>query len=315
MLGALSLSFVAAVGSSSTTLLPADGPSSSTCCSKVRFFVLNLEGRADRLRAFSAALPSCAKQAGACRIPGVNGKGLNASLPTSLISSDTWLRARAKTAAGIPSVGSNDLTVGSVGLYVAHALAWRQIVDEGIEMAVVAEDDTIFFSPSFETELEALCSTNGTWDFLQLQNDDNSWSKTAADLRGVAARPNGAASLHMRKSAYNLGFYALTNQGARRALGLSFPMKRQLDAECGPLRAGLSSDRVGMFLPPIAQCSSRDSDAQVRPADLVLSTTELLPDCQSMDLFAGHEGAAAAVDAVLAAHAAHGEGAAPAQSC
>ena len=33
--------------------------------------------------------------------------------------------AQARTAAGTPSVGSNALTVGAVGLTVSHALAWR----------------------------------------------------------------------------------------------------------------------------------------------------------------------------------------------
>jgi len=300
-------------GASDAVLLPADAPS---CCSRLRFFVINIEHRADRLHAFGSALPQCARDAGTCRVAGIEGKLLGEQLPTSLIAASTWDHARAKTAAGIPSVGSNDLTVGSVGLTVAHALAWRQMVEENIEMAIVAEDDTVFYAPSFASEVEKLCAANGTWDFLQLQNDDKSWSKTSADLYGVDARAAQDTSLLMGQTAYNLGFYALTNRGARQALGLSFPMARQLDAECGPLRAGIPSSRVGMFVPPLAQCSTKDSDAQVRPTNLELDTTDSqIPDCAGMSAFSGSKGAAAAVSAVLDAHQVKGEGSAPVQSC
>ena len=84
-------------------------------------------------------------------------------------------------------------------------------------------------------------------------------------------------------------------------------MSRQLDAECGPLRAGFASTRVGMFVPPLVQCSSRDTDTQVGAATLELNTAEVLPDCEGMGAYSGGEGAAEAVAAVAAAHHLMGE--------
>ena len=164
------------------------------------------------------------------------------------------------------------------------------------------------------------------------------------------------ASLQPSRPSPQLGFYALSNRGARSALGLSFPMSRQLDAECGPLRAGMPSERVGMFVPPLAQCSNSDTDAQVQPppsrgpcvlrpvargrgtdslfagcshdqsvpthaqvGEFIMlkgdTTSVTMPDCRNMSEYAGAEGAALAVSAVLAASRLHGNGTAPAQAC
>ena len=71
-----------------------------------------------------------------------------------------------------------------------------------------------------------------------------------------------------------------------------------------------------MFVPPLVQCSTHDTNTQVAgSATLELDTAEVLPDCEGSGAYAGSEGAADAVAAVVAAHQLMGEGQAVAQKC
>ena len=112
--------------SSSASLLPSGGTggaggaaSGHSCCSRLRFYVINLERREDRLREITAAFPACARER-ACRVSGIEGDMLARQLNSSLIAPDVWDLVQARTAARIKSVGSNNLTVGAVGLTVAQ---------------------------------------------------------------------------------------------------------------------------------------------------------------------------------------------------
>ena len=95
-------------------------------------------------------------------------------------------------------------------------------------MAVIAEDDTLFYSPTFAADLEELCAKKGTWDFVQLQNDDPSWSKSSADAMGASARgPSHARSI----------------PGSRAAPGPARSPSRRKDSRTG--RAAAVSSRTG----------------------------------------------------------------------
>ena len=126
LLALLALSRVSpdlSAASSSASLLPSGGAggaaSGHSCCSRLRFYVINLERREDRLRELTAAFPACARER-ACRVSGIEGDMLARQLNSSLIAPDVWDLVQARTAARIKSVGSNNLTVGAVGLTVAQ---------------------------------------------------------------------------------------------------------------------------------------------------------------------------------------------------
>ena len=64
-----------------------------------------------------------------------------------------------------------NLTVGEIGCYASHRLAWKKLVDENISQAIILEDDSIL-SNTFIEVLENL-SRLKEWDIIKLADDRN----------------------------------------------------------------------------------------------------------------------------------------------
>uniref|UniRef100_A0A7S3BFQ3 Glycosyl transferase family 25 domain-containing protein n=1 Tax=Haptolina ericina TaxID=156174 RepID=A0A7S3BFQ3_9EUKA len=223
--------------------------------------VINLARRQDRLNTFDAAAARANWFPSRCRIPAVDGAALPASMSPQLISDGRYAAAVHRTRQHISTPKGVNLTMGSVGLYFSHALAWRHIVDRGLTAALIAEDDIVHYSPDFMAHLRRLPPPNDCWDYIQLQ----SCHRGKRDLEGVGSSVNTKSRL-LNASACCMGLYVMSNSGARRALQAVFPIRKegQLDGRRESLR---SKCRGFRFDPPIAQQAGdlQDSDAQIFP--------------------------------------------------
>jgi len=241
--------------------------SSGGCARNLTGLVINMKDRSDRLKRFESRLPDTLKGR-VFRVPGIEGKSLPSSVPAELVSSSVLEAVK---------IGSRQkrwptmATPGTLGLYLAHQLAWSRIVSNNLSAAIVFEDDAIFFADDFEPLLNAACTQLTTVDYIQLQWDDCGPVGTACGTAGAwlkgtiekpAQRPNVPTML-VDGTLPCAGAYLMTHAGARRALEATRPIRAdlQLDADASPFRTEL---RTRMMTPPIVQChDGSDSDAQV----------------------------------------------------
>jgi len=258
-----------------------DGP--SICdASSIPTLVINLPKRTDRWSAFTAAQPQWMRER-TIRVDGINGSALPSEMPASIIAPDVWTEAISRTVHEVWTSGTQ-LTQGAVGLAMAHASAWRRIVDANIPVAMIAEDDLRFYTHDFASWVEKVCTTavhvkpdgSETYDLVQLQNCHQGWEKPGSGDAGcdascmamtvddvLSTREAGYTMLQDNME-YCLGLYLITQRGARNALRAAFPITKQLDTPTyaqGPLKA-LNTSRV---VPPVAQCDERlvGSDVQI----------------------------------------------------
>jgi len=226
-----------------------------------------------------------------CRVTGVNGAILPEHLAEHMVDPGDWAGARNRTLQGIPTIGIA-LTMGSVGLALGHARAWAHIVESGVRMAIVAEDDAIFFAPTYQQELQASCSDALTdhAHHVLLQWCEGPgfgamppmWNKAQGDAAGIsdadfmAIRPDWTKRIRMDTSAeYCQGFSLITAEGARMMLDSIFPLRVQIDTPCwddqGEACGATRQPRLRTILniPPIVQVDERkgESDAQIHSPD------------------------------------------------
>lgn len=169
--------------------------------------VINLARRQDRLNTFDAAAARANWFPSRCRIPAVDGAALPASMSPQLISDGRYAAAVHRTRQHISTPKGVNLTMGSVGLYFSHALAWRHIVDRGLTAALIAEDDIVHYSPDFMAHLRRLPPPNDSWDYIQLQ----SCHRGKRDLEGVGSSVNTKSRL-LNASACCMGLYVMSNR-------------------------------------------------------------------------------------------------------
>ncbi len=80
------------------------------------------------------------------------------------------------------------LSATEIGVFLSHRSAWRRIVDDGLDFAVIFEDDAQIDPAAFHTLIEFVSEERAAWDYVLMP---------AAPIRSGAAvvRRRGALSL------------------------------------------------------------------------------------------------------------------------
>jgi len=206
--------------------------------------------------------------------------------PSSLVA-DGWITEAAMYQAVNGTDGWPAMTAGGIGLYLAHADAWQQIIKMKLDYGIIFEDDLTLFAPSFESHVSSVLAKHDqvvnnswSWDLLYLQRDNKAWPKRRASQNVPKDEPRIPMGVYLADPVVVpidpgevvpcTGAYILTRQGAEKLLSNSFPMHDQLDWQLGNV-PGL---RRASFSPPVAQCweiyrdrngeRHRDTDVQQR---------------------------------------------------
>lgn len=258
---------------------------------RLSVMVLNLDARPDRLRRLAATLADSETGAGTkmpfshgqvCRIPAVNTSAVgNDLVGTGVIDAEVWQRA-VDVSIHHNQVTSTELSRGSVGCFLSHALAWKRMVDLSLPAALILEDDTSVLSPVMRRRFQSFSSDlPADWKMVQL----NGCFRYHGDRQWWWGAPWGpAAGLHATNRSVPVdlnscnratgdgkercpqcqGAYLLSLEGAKYMLKNSFPMTLQFDSS--PAFAGLPGHYYSD--PPLAmQFASDDSDDQAYVSD------------------------------------------------
>ena len=115
----------------------------------------------------------------------------------------------------IPYFPPSQLRPGEVGCYASHLLAFRQMVDDDLEHALVLEDDSIFDAAAIDVAAETLEVLPPAWDFVHLAGRDRT--------RPFAYRPLCKVGKERTLVRYSrvpssCGAYLISAGGARKLL-------------------------------------------------------------------------------------------------
>jgi glycosyl transferase, family 25 len=114
------------------------------------------------------------------------------------------------------------LTATEVGVFLSHRSAWRRIVDDGLDSAVIFEDDAQIDPAAFTALIEFVTEERAAWDYVLMP---------AAPVRGgVAIVRRGALAL-LRPDAPPLRAIAqiVSRSAAMRLLDRTLPFDRPVD--------------------------------------------------------------------------------------
>ena len=255
--------------------------------------VINLDSRPDRLAKLATTLkntsgaevPFGLEQT--CRLPAVMSKAAGDDLVAAGVIQDAvWQRAKVSSTMKKQDSEGIELSYGSVGCFLSHAVAWKRIVDLKLPAALILEDDTRILSPlmrrrfpSFSRDLPA------GWNLVQFNgcfghDESKEWwvgrageygpdGFVATDRSDFAVDLNGCDTvrwLYGGAQKYRcpvcLGAYLLSLEGAKHMLKESFPMQAQVDSYRSPAFANVPGHYYTD--PPLAlQYRHDDSDVQL----------------------------------------------------
>jgi glycosyl transferase, family 25 len=114
------------------------------------------------------------------------------------------------------------LTATEVGVFLSHRAAWRRILDEKLDFAVIFEDDAQIDPAPFAALIEFVTAERAAWDYVLMP---------AAPIRsGAAVARRGALSL-VRPDAPPLRAIAqiVSRAAAARLLDCTLPFDRPVD--------------------------------------------------------------------------------------
>jgi glycosyl transferase, family 25 len=114
------------------------------------------------------------------------------------------------------------LTATEAGVFLSHRLAWRRIVDDGLDFAFIFEDDAEIEASTFAALVEFVTLERSVWDYVLLP---------AKPIRnGTAIARRGAFAL-MRPDAPPLRAIAqiVSFAAAKRLLDRTLPFDRPID--------------------------------------------------------------------------------------
>ncbi|XP_023677671.1 procollagen galactosyltransferase 1 [Paramormyrops kingsleyae] len=179
-------------------------------------FMINLERRPDRRKRM---LRSLYEQEIDCKVfPAVDGKALNASQIQAL--GIHMLAGYSDPYHGRP------LTRGEMGCFLSHYSVWQEIVDRGLEVSVVIEDDLrfeVFFKRRLQNLMLEVKKEGLDWDLIYIGR------KRMQVERPEKAVPNIHNLVEADYSYWTLG-YVMSLQGAKKLLKAE-PLKRMLPVD------------------------------------------------------------------------------------
>ena len=165
----------------------------------MRIFVINLDRAPERLAHMKALLDSL--RLAFTRVPAVDGKSLTAD------ETNRWIDGEPKF---------YPLGPGEIGCFLSHRQCWQRVVREGLDHAVIFEDDIVI-----GTEPHAVLTSS---DWIPADADvvkmDTARRKTFVDRRATAVV--GSRSVTRLRGMHAGGAaYAVSQAGARKLVQLS----------------------------------------------------------------------------------------------
>jgi glycosyl transferase family 25 len=181
------------------------------CFMKAKVFLINLDEREDKFQSVKGRLDALGVDFE--RISAVRGSELTEDVIKSVYDASKNSKRYLKT-----------LSVGEIGCYMSHRMAWQKIVDEQLDLAVVLEDDALILDGfnAFLTSVTQLVN----WDYIKLQGGRGG-RKTKESLR-----ISGESSLvRYDKTPTSCLAQAISFQGAQKLLKNSQRFYRPVDVD------------------------------------------------------------------------------------
>jgi glycosyl transferase, family 25 len=114
------------------------------------------------------------------------------------------------------------LTMTEVGVFLSHRLAWRRIVDDGLDFAFIFEDDAEIDPAPFAALTDFLSAERAAWDYVLLP------AKPIRSGTPVASR-GGFTLLRPDAPPLRAIAQAVSRDAARRLLDRTLPFDRPVD--------------------------------------------------------------------------------------
>jgi glycosyl transferase family 25 len=115
------------------------------------------------------------------------------------------------------------LNRAEIGVFLSHRAAWRKIVDEGLDYALVFEDDAEIDAEAFAKTCAQAQRTRSLWTYALAPSD-----KTR--IRGeTLAQENGVALIRPDNPPLRAIAQFVSNEAARRLLAATAPFDRPID--------------------------------------------------------------------------------------
>jgi glycosyl transferase family 25 len=173
-----------------------------------RIFVINLPERVDRRAAAAATLEACG--AAYSFIEACDGR----VTPTP----PAYDRARRLHLAG------KDLTRGEIGCYLSHLRAMSQMLAEGLDWAVIAEDDLMAAADLAEV-IAALAAIHRRLEIVKLECSEN----RPRSFRTIGPLTDGRKLVRMSNVTHGAAGYFITRRAAERFIRHSRRFFRPVD--------------------------------------------------------------------------------------
>ena len=130
------------------------------------------------------------------------------------------------------------LSAGELGCAWSHLSIYQKMRDEGIEHALILEDDAIL-KPAFKEALPLIMQESPRWDLVQIAHDcgirDFYWRRDQVIEPGRhwSLRYKGMGWLNpifnRRRGAWLTGAYLINLRGAERLIDIGFPVRIPAD--------------------------------------------------------------------------------------
>jgi GR25 family glycosyltransferase involved in LPS biosynthesis len=173
-------------------------------------FIIHLDraaGRRANVEALQAALPI-----GSEILPAVDGQ----SLPRETVRA-SYVRARFAPRYPFP------LGLPEIGAFLSHRAAWRRIVEDGLDEAVVFEDDAAVDPAAFAALLEFLVPERRRWSYVLMP------AQGLEPAGASVSRQGGFALLRPHSPPLRAIAQVVSREAAERLLAVTAPFDRPVD--------------------------------------------------------------------------------------
>lgn len=170
-------------------------------------FLINLDRSPERLARIDQQLRSL--DVAYTRVPGVDGRFLDPALRAAPRGNEWYFRP---------------MENGDIGTYQSHRVCWQRVLDEGLDWAIVLEDD-VALAPAFRAVPAAIAQLPQDWDLVKLSNG---WRRRMTWRLGRAGEFDVVAFYKIPAGTQG---YAVSRRGAERLLRGQRRIMRPVDID------------------------------------------------------------------------------------
>ena len=170
-------------------------------------FLINLDRSPERLARIDQQLRSL--DVAYTRVPGVDGRFLDPALRSAPRGNEWYFRP---------------MENGDIGTYQSHRVCWQRVLDEGLDWAIVLEDDVVL-APTFREVPAAIAQLPQDWDLVKLSKG---WRRRKTWRLGRAGEFDVVAFYKIPAGTQG---YAVSRRGAERLLRGQRRIMRPVDID------------------------------------------------------------------------------------